>query len=130
MDDHRKSKEQLIEELQQLRSQINQAEGKKPLLEAVDKKSSNKWIIRQTRDTLNADVEFIGDFDIMDAKGVNISEGGISFEMRTELPFEMQFEREGTMERHRAHLMWVRRLPKGGFRFGLKFVADEPYPVV
>jgi hypothetical protein len=43
------------------------------------------------------------------------------------LPFEMQLVLDGTRQRHRAHLVWARQLPDGGYRLGFRFVAPEPH---
>ena len=84
----------------------------------------------QERQPLQTSIEFIGDFDIVVASGVDLSEGGICFELAEGLPFEMRFERDGTAHQKRAQLVWVKRLPKGSYRFGFTFVPSEPFPTV
>ena len=80
---------------------------------------------RAERQPLQAQIEFIGDFDIVEAQGVNLSSGGICFEVSESLAFEMRFEAGDGQHRHRAHLAWMEALPDGGHRFGFKFVPDE-----
>lgn len=122
MKDYKKTKAQLIDELNVLRQQVAELDTKTDILEKKAESISKKWIARSPRVELYVDIEFIGDFDIVQAKGINLSEGGICFEMAEALPFEMQFAVEGKMQKHRAHLIWMKRIPEGGFRFGLKFV--------
>jgi hypothetical protein len=125
MKDYWKTKDELIEEIETMHRHSAELEKKITQLEShTDKKPVN----RQPRKEIDAAVEFIADFDIIEARGVNISEGGICFELKEDLPFEMQFRHNGKMHRHRAHLIWVKRLPEGGYRFGLKFVPPEERP--
>ena len=85
---------------------------------------------RQEREALQTDIEFIGDFDIVVASGVDLSDGGICFELAEGLPFEMRFSLDGTAHQKRAQLIWVKRLEGGQYRFGFTFLPSEPYPVV
>ena len=89
------------------------------------KKSSQEIVPRLERLPLDGDIEFIGDFDILQAKGINISEGGIAFEIEGGLPFEMRFQAEDETKTYRAELVWMKRLPHGGYRMGLKFVGES-----
>lgn len=126
MSDHAKSKAELIEELESLRGAVGVLEARLRELEARSRTPARTMDIgdRQRREALDARVEFIADFDVLEAIGLNISEGGISFEMYEDLPFEMRFEGEGHVRHHRAHLIWVKRLATGGYQFGLRF-SDE-----
>ena len=119
--DQEKTKDQLINELESMRQRIADLESKG---------KEAKGPTRSPRTELHADIEFIGDFDIVQAKGINLSEGGICFELGEPLPFEIQFELGGNMRKHRAHLLWMKRRQEGRYRFGLKFVKAEPYPVI
>ena len=89
-------------------------------------KNQEDAVPRASRSELGGEIEFIADFDIIQAKGINLSETGICFELEQDLPFEMKFELEGEEHIKRAHLIWVDQLPDGGFRFGLKFVSSLP----
>ena len=62
---------------------------------------------RQPRKKLKADIEFIGDFDLIKAKAVNISDSGICFKTSSNLPFEMRYQHDGQTVSRRAHLIWL-----------------------
>ena len=118
MDNHRKNEEELEAEIVSLRRQVAELEAKL----AGDIVPSRQAIDRPPRLPLETRVEFMGDFDVLQARGVNISEDGICFEVREDLPFEMRFALHGRVQTRRAHCVWVRRLPSGGCHLGLRFV--------
>lgn len=124
MDDQEKSKAELIEELETMRGAVTNLEARVQHLESLRPSSTVVLGEREQREALHSRVEFIADFDVLEAMGLNISEGGISFEMYEDLAFEMRFEINGGVQHHRAHLVWVKKLSSGGYRFGLRF-ADE-----
>jgi len=118
-----KTKEQLKEEIQSLNRRIAELEDQ---LDACMNIAIQE---RLPRYPLNARIEFIGDFDIINAQGVNISEGGICLKLADELPFEMHFQHEGRRVQRRAHLVWLKRQDSdGAYHSGFKFVDDEPFP--
>ena len=80
---------------------------------------------REDRRRMDAQIEFIADFDIVQAKGIDLSEGGICFEVREELPFEMRFEIGEKEYRKRARLVWLERLQEGGYRLGFEFIPRQ-----
>ena len=121
MKDEKKTKAQLIQELNLMRCKVKKLEEKIDNLEMKQKQSDKMFENRPERHELRTHIEFITDFDIVEAKGINISEGGISFELYEDLPFEMRFDYKGVPHHHRANLVWIKRLPLGGFRFGLMF---------
>lgn len=125
MSDEQRSKKELIEELEAARRQLAAVKSELEHLKSQDPGEDEKPVFRQPRREFNGAIEFIADFDIIEARGVNISEGGICFEIDEDLPFEMQFRHAKTLHRHRAYLIWVKRLPGGGYRFGLKFAGAE-----
>jgi hypothetical protein len=84
---------------------------------------------RPARQSLDEPIEFIGDFDVVRATGIDLSVGGICFEVHRPLGFEMRFEADGAIRQERAELVWLRRLPDGGYRLGLRFVTPETPPV-
>lgn len=127
---HQKTKDQLIEELEAMRQHVTALESKLAELIPKTKDGPKGLILRSPRKEIDSGVEFIADFDVIEAKGINISETGICFELNENLPFEMQFEYKGKLHRHRAHLVWVKRLPEGGYHFGLEFVPPESYPTL
>ena len=124
MSDEQKTKEQLVAELKTLRGQIATLESE---IVGLRQKGGNSagFQERAPRVELDADIEFMGDFDIVQARGINISEGGICFAVKEDLPFEMRFELEGKLETRRAHFVWAKRLPTGGYHLGFKFVAPS-----
>ena len=128
LNDEQKTKEQLVEELQTLREQIVKLESEIAGLRRHEGKA-NAFQERAPRVTLDADIEFMGDFDIVQATGINISDGGICFAVKEDLPFEIRFELNGKLETRRAHFVWARNLPSGGYHLGFKFVQPkEDYP--
>jgi hypothetical protein len=126
MDDQDKSKAELIAELETMRGAVANLEARVQHLESLRPPSTTVFLgERERRKTLHSRVEFIADFDVLEAMGLNISEGGISFEMYEDLAFEMRFEFDGAVRHHRAHLVWVKRLSSGGYRFGLRFTEED-----
>ena len=122
VDTNEKKREMLEAELSALRRQVSELETR---LAAADGRGGCP-LERPPRRPIDTDVEFIGDFDVLRAKGVNISDEGICFELEEELPFEMRFELHGQTQTRRAHCVWVRRLPNGGYHIGLRFVPTKP----
>ncbi len=125
MNDEDKTKKQLIEELNHMRQKLaayeHTPQSKEPS-ESVD------WVQRRKRSDLDADIEFIGDFDLLTAHGVNISDGGLCLQLSEDLPFEMQFYHKGEKKRKRAYLVWLKRHTSGGYHFGFKFIESETHP--
>ena len=107
MVDEKKTKEELIAELQELRSRLNDAD------------SSGT---RSQRKQLNAEIKFIGDFGMIQAEGVNLSETGICFEVEGNIPFEMEFEIDGELHEHRARLVWMSRVEQARCKLGFEFM--------
>jgi hypothetical protein len=79
---------------------------------------------RASRRPLHSEIELIGDFDIIEAEGVDISESGICFELRKQLFFDMRFVQNGTLSEKRARLIWVKQTDDGRPRLGFHF--EEP----
>ena len=88
---------------------------------------SKDTVARLPRWTIHSHIEFIGDFDVVKAEGVNLSTEGISFKLSQALPLELQFTYNGEKQQRRAHLIWVKQLPREGYRFGLKFVPPAQH---
>lgn len=122
MENSQKSREELDAELLVLRRQVAELEARFGGTNA----RGGCQLERPLRLPLDADVEFMGDFDVLRARGVNISEEGICFEVHEDLPFEMRFDLHGKTQTRRAHCVWVKRLPAGGYHFGLRFVPSKP----
>lgn len=120
--DEEKTKETLIEELKSLRQTIKQQGG------TTDETPHQQAEKRQQRIPIKTRIEFIGDFDILEAQSVNISDGGICFHISSDLPFELRYEQEGIIHHQRAHLVWVKKSEGRGYLLGLKFTDPEPFP--
>ena len=112
MGDEKKTKAQLIAELVELRSRLTEDS----VVEAEDADDRNG------RKELEAEIKFIGDFGLIQAQGINLSEGGICFEVEGKIPFEMEFEIEGETHEHRANLVWMSQVEQGRCQLGFAFV--------
>jgi hypothetical protein len=123
VNNRQQSREELEAEVVALRRQVAELEAR---LAGAALRGSICPVERPPRLPLASDVEFMGDFDVLRARGVNISEQGICFEVHEELPFEMRFDLHGRTQTRRAHCVWVRRLPAGGCHLGLRFVPPKP----
>jgi hypothetical protein len=113
------SKEELIEEVKQLR---------KKLLEAQDSSGEDAYVSRPVRKELSTDIEFIFDFDLVSAKGLNISETGIAFTIETALPVEMKFLYEGESHHYAAELVRTKKQENGSYLMGLQFTREVILP--
>ncbi len=128
MSDTRKTKRELIAELNDLRTRIAKLEtSHTPRAEKKTQPSKTSGS-RGNRVPLKSNIEFIGAFDLIKAKAVNISESGISFKTASDLPFEMRYKQNGETVTRTAHLIWVKHTEKGGYSFGLKFVCEKALP--
>lgn len=114
MNGTRRAREEVLAEMARLRQRLAELEreaGPDP---------------RSSREKLQTAIEFIGDFDVVQAEGIDLSPGGIGFELGQPLLFEMRFTFGGQARQHRAHLVWMKLLDEGGCRCGFKF--DNPAP--
>ena len=122
MQDHRKTKAQLVEELQALRARLADLEEPDPVTEEMPPAPPEPDGSRNDRRDIEAEIKFIGDFGLTQASAVNLSPGGMCFEVAEEIPFEMEFEFEGDVHQHRAHLVWMKPTGGGGSQLGFRFV--------
>lgn len=123
MDDD-KTREQLIEEVAALRKQVADLRDEVAAL-GVTKKAVEPQAPRTPRSALLAPITFIGNFSLVQAQGIDLSEGGVCFEVAEDLPFEMEFEIDGEVHQHQGILVWMKKLESGGSRWGFKFVPAE-----
>ena len=77
---------------------------------------------RAKRHQLQTDVEFFVDADIIKAKSINISGGGIQFETETPITIFMKMELDGKMREYEAQLVWARQKPDGSVAYGFKYL--------
>jgi hypothetical protein len=120
---HSQTKKDLIIELQSLQEHIRRIEEK--INVCREESTGNNIKVRSPRLPLQANIEFVGDFDILDAEGMDISETGICFELSVPLTFDMRFVQDGEIVTKRAALIWVKQLENGRSRLGLHFVGSE-----
>ena len=78
------------------------------------------------RAVVDYDIEFIGDFEVLRAKAVDISSSGIGFGSDQPLVSEMRVKTPSGPREYRAQLMWVRGDGRGGSRLGLQFTDHAP----
>lgn len=128
MSDSRKTKSELIAELNELRKSIKTLQVKNKRAAGNKKAPVKKEKPREPRRPIKADIEFIGAFDLIRAEAVNLSDGGISLKISNNLPFEMRYELEGKTVSRTAHLIWLKHTDCGGYHFGFKFVKGETFP--
>jgi len=122
--DSEKTKIQLIQEIKNLRQRLATHESG----HAAERDFSDR---RRPRQRLETKIEFIGDFDLVQARSVDLSREGICFEVDEFLIFEMAFEVDGERRRHRAQLIWMDRHSRGrGYRMGFKFDPSESLPMI
>ena len=121
MQDSHKTKAQLIEELAELRDRLA-ARTDENAADAADAGDAT----RPERSRLQTSIQFIGDFGLVEAKGLDLSEGGIGFELEQDIPFDMEFEIDGELHQHRARMVWMQRLADGRSRFGFQFITAPP----
>ncbi len=124
--DSEKSKEALLDELNRARQNISTLEAKVAIMEKRLNQPAPDPKARKPREQLQSDIEFIADFDVVEARGIDMSDGGVCFEVERNLAFDMRFRLEGEVYEKRATLVWVKRLPEGNYRLGFEFVAEPP----
>lgn len=121
---NQKTIQQLEAELETLERRVEKV--KRRITEVLEQ--SGKLSAAQVRKQINTGIEFIADFDLLKAKAVNISTGGICFETSSNLPFEMRFQHNGKTVSRRAKLIWLKRKKRSGYLFGLKFISKHTTP--
>lgn len=126
MAEREKSPEELSAEVAGLQERLAELEERLAL--ARKPAVAEPPVQRLPRASMDAKIEFIGDFDVALASGVDISDSGVAFEVDYDLPFEMRFVVDGQPRTRRARCVWMRRKPEGGCQFGLEFIEPEPGP--
>ena len=124
MDDDDRTREQLIEEVEALRKQVADL-GDEVAALVVTEKGGEPRTSRTPRSALQTPITFIGNFSLVQAQGIDLSEGGVCFEVAEDLPFEMEFEIDGEVHQHQGVLVWMKKLESGSSRWGFKFVPAE-----
>ena len=124
MSEERRTREELLQELAQRRREVAELEQRLELGKKAT--TAPAAATRQDRIPLDTTIEFIGDFDVAKARGVDLSEGGVCFELDEDLPFEMRFKMDGKEQTRRARCVWLRSKPDKGYFLGLQFIEPEP----
>lgn len=124
MKESKKTKQELLREIALLKRKLTAATKIKKSGEVI----SQKPVRRSPRRPINVDIEFIGDFDIVKAHGVNISSGGICLKLDKNMPFEMKLYQGNKQKTYRAELVWLKQLKSGEYHIGFKFIDDTPLP--
>ena len=110
--------QELMAEIQELRTQVRRltakCEGQGPTLKE-----------RASRSPLKTEIEIVGDFDILEAIGVDISDTGICFELKKQLFFDMRFMQGERLVEKRARLVWVKYVDDERARLGFHFVETD-----
>jgi len=119
------NKTELMGELHELRLQVQNLEK---LISVMARVGSVQP--RAPRRPLDSEIEMIGDFDIIEAEGVDISESGICFELKRPLYFFMRFPYNGAIIERYARLIWVKQNNKGFSRLGFQFEQPKQGPMV
>ena len=124
MGGHDKSREELTQELQALRQELA---GLRRQARATPGRQTDPVAEapRAPRGAVHMPIAFAGDFSLVKAQGVDLSEGGVCFEVQDDLLFEMEFELEGEVHRHKARVVWMKRLEDGRSRWGFQFVESD-----
>jgi hypothetical protein len=117
-----KSRAQLQQELEALRQQLTSLAAGLVAGGETGDDLHKPLAAREERQPLQADIEFIGDFDIVQARGVDVSSRGICFEVDAPLAFEMKVNMSGSAREYRAQLVWMRQLDGERCRLGFRFV--------
>ena len=114
MQDSKKTKDQLIEKPAELRNRLDSLTGTAP-----DEQADSQH--RSDRKEIKTSIQFIGDFGLVEARGLDISDSDIDFEIEEGIPFDMEFEIDEQLHQHRARMVWMQRLNNGRSRFGFQF---------
>ena len=108
-----RSKRKLKAEILELQNRLRQLEDRAPK-------------DRAPRQPLHSESEMVGDFDVIEADGINVSKTGICFELKNPLFFDMRFMENNNVrvEKH-ARLIWVKQTENGRTRLGFCFESPD-----
>ena len=109
----------LTTELAAMRQRVAQLERE----QAPPEQQPEANFSRPYRAEFDADIEFIGDFDIVQARGINISNGGICFEILEPLSFDMRFDCQGEERIRSANLAWMKSDTDNKYQLGFEFAS-------
>jgi hypothetical protein len=100
--------------------------GMRELMNRLVDNHTNSQAVREraARAEFSSDIEFIFDVDVLEARGINISETGIAFSVEQGLPVELKFKHQGKDHHYRARLVRTQSLKQGGFMLALEFAGE------
>ncbi len=81
------------------------------------------------RETVDADIEFFVEADIIGANPVDMSQTGVQLETQNPIRIYMRLKKHGKTSDHRASLVWAKRNEDGGMVYGLEFLDDDVPPL-
>jgi hypothetical protein len=95
-------------------------------LETMRKDGKLGFVERPYREAFDGEIEFLGDFDLVNCRGLNISEEGIAFQMDEPMTFKMRFKRDGKSYDQQAKLVWAQPLDnRKGYQMGFEFEGGK-----
>ncbi len=125
MQNIQKAKEHVLQQMDDLRKRLGQLEAD---LELLNEDADQGWDLlnpREKRPDYDGDLTLGGDFAEVEAHGVDLSEGGVCFEVQEDLTFVLFLKVDDEDVERRASLAWSRRMADGRTRLGFKFVGDD-----
>lgn len=117
------SKQRETELAAKLAAALERIEELEEQLVRVESEAGRPERIHQ-RQALDTPIECIGDFDLIQARGIDLSSSGICFEVLRPIRFDMRFEFAGQKHRYSGHLVWVKPVD-GIYRLGFEFAPPE-----
>ena len=122
MDYLKKTRDELIEDLETLRRRLANLE-----IEMFDGGLDlgpvlNPSLRSEERSYLGTRVEFAPQFEWVDALGINSSSGGVCFETESPLCFRVRLQQDGETVERDARLVWVNNGPDQTSRMGFEFI--------
>lgn len=76
------------------------------------------------RKSVQADMKFFVDNDILDASAVDLSEHGIRFDTPEPMQVRLRMRIGDEVREHEGLLVWAERKDSGGMTYGLEFIPD------
>ena len=117
----------LAEEVERLRQRVAELEEK--LATARSAGETSAYLVpREEREEMEGNIEFMGDFDELQANGVDVSKGGLCLEVSKPLPFDIKLSVQNEEYVYRGHMAWMKSLEDGSYRLGFKFVPPDLGP--
>ncbi|MFT5285435.1 MAG: hypothetical protein ACI8TQ_001600 [Planctomycetota bacterium] len=119
-------KDDLILEIDFLRERLAKLEKDLVRYDANNGKAWAEVNPREERKPFVGTFSFTGDFDEVEARGVDLSPGGVCFEIGGDLPFSLQMRQGAKIIERSGSLAWARRMAEGKCRFGFEFTDLAP----